>query len=224
MTSDPLWAAKLAADLKEANATILELQRDLCRYAGVPMPSERQAFAKARNAALEEAAKVADGHAIAADDLVARLVAKGSRPEDDLPYRVRSVASQCRAVATAIRALKQEGIEGEQRTADSFRVADLQKALALVIPMAECAFNANPNPSSDEWEKIATAKAVLAGVLAVDPEQEGHAHSSPEGPSSARSTSNPPSGDAVREALEEDNSSLSPRDDGSDEQPSRSRG
>lgn len=63
-----------------------------------------------RNAILEEAAKVADVRAVAADALAKTCVANGLRPSDDLPFRSRAVASQCRAVATAIRVLKQEGV------------------------------------------------------------------------------------------------------------------
>jgi hypothetical protein len=71
---------------------------------------ERGGEGEVRAKALEEAAKVADTHAIEADGLVAKLVANGQRREDELPFRARSVASQCRAIAIAIRALsKAEG-------------------------------------------------------------------------------------------------------------------
>lgn len=47
-------------EVRELRETITELQRDLCRYAGVSMPSERDAFNAVRAEALEDAAKVAD--------------------------------------------------------------------------------------------------------------------------------------------------------------------
>lgn len=48
------------AERREFNETIHELQHDLCAYAGVPLPSERQRFDAVRAKAIEDSAKVAD--------------------------------------------------------------------------------------------------------------------------------------------------------------------
>lgn len=59
------------------------------------------------------------------------------------------------------------------RTDDSFRVAELEKAIRLILPLAEHAARETPVQQSSDWEAIANAKAVLAGVLATDPESSG---------------------------------------------------
>ncbi len=119
--------------------------------------------------ALREASKIFHENSKAYRDCMEEMVGNGNTRRDHalsvmaLELKNRQLAEMCD------NALDSDEVDEIYVKANptEHRVRELEKAISLILPMAEFSFVSDPNPSSDEWDKITNARAVLRGQLSV---------------------------------------------------------